>query len=84
MSFIAGLGTSDHDTAIVDAAVTLAGAFGLDSIAEGIEEPGQILELRKRGCRKGQGYFLAHPGAPEDIEPLLSQALPMPSVLDGL
>ncbi len=84
MSFIAGLGVSDHDSAIVDAAVTLADAFGLDSIAEGIEEPKQILELRKRGCDKGQGYFLAHPAAPEKIEMLLGQSLTMPALADGI
>lgn len=84
MSFVAGLGVSEHDSAIVDAAVTLAAAFGLDSVAEGIEEPHQILELRKRGCTKGQGYFLAQPAAPEKIEELLGTSVAMPSIVDGL
>ncbi len=66
---------SDYDSAIVDATITLANAFGLDTVAEGIEELDQLVELKKRGCSKGQGYYLARPAAPEDIETLVGQPL---------
>ena len=75
MSFVAGLGVSAHDTAIVEAAITLANAFGLNTVAEGIEELDQLLELTKRGCSMGQGYYLCRPAAPEHIVTLLGKPL---------
>ena len=77
MSFVAGLGVSDYDTAIVDAAITLAEAFGLDTVAEGIENPEQLAELRRRGCTTGQGYYLARPASPDDVEQHLGQVFPV-------
>ncbi|MGB5757685.1 MAG: EAL domain-containing protein [Acidimicrobiales bacterium] len=75
MTFVAGLGVSEYDSAIVDAAITLADAFGLKTVAEGIEKPEQIGELLRRGCHVGQGFYMARPAAPEDIELLLHQPL---------
>ncbi|MGH1490866.1 MAG: putative bifunctional diguanylate cyclase/phosphodiesterase [Acidimicrobiales bacterium] len=75
MTFVAGLGISEHDSAIVDAAINLAEAFGLGTVAEGIETHQQITELRKRGCRSGQGYLLGRPAAPEQIAELLGNPI---------
>jgi EAL domain-containing protein (putative c-di-GMP-specific phosphodiesterase class I) len=36
-------------------------ALGVTSVAEGIERPGQLNELRALGCDIGQGYLLARP-----------------------
>jgi diguanylate cyclase (GGDEF)-like protein len=77
MSFVAGLGVSDYDTAIVDAAITLAEAFKLETVAEGIENADQLAELRRRGCTTGQGYYLARPASPADVEELLGQIVPV-------
>jgi EAL domain-containing protein (putative c-di-GMP-specific phosphodiesterase class I) len=77
MSFVAGLGVSDYDTAIIDAAITLADAFGLDTVAEGIENPDQLAELRRRSCTTGQGYYLARPASPVDVEQLFGQVAPV-------
>ena len=74
-TFVAGLGVSDHDSAIVDAAITLASAFDLDTVAEGVETQQQITELRKRGCEHAQGFLLARPAPPEEIAELLQQRL---------
>ena len=75
MTFVAGLGVSDHDSAIVDAAITLASAFGLGTVAEGVETQQQITELRKRGCEHAQGFLLARPGPPAQIAELLQDRL---------
>ncbi len=83
MTFVAGLGISDYDSAIVDAAITLAGAFGLSTVAEGIEKPEQITELQRRGCQVGQGFYLARPAAAEEIEGLLGQPLDLPHTVSG-
>ena len=74
-TFVSGLGVSDHDSAIVDAAITLASAFGLGTVAEGVETQQQITELRKRGCDHAQGFLLARPGPPEVIGPVLAERM---------
>lgn len=71
MSFVAGLGKSDHDDAIVDAAITLAEAFGLDTVAEGVETDEQVEELLARGCSQAQGFLLAKPQDSDSITTLL-------------
>ncbi len=75
MTFVAGLGISEHDSAIVDAAVNLANAFGLGTVAEGVETHQQITELRKRGCRSAQGYLLGRPAGAEEISELLGRPM---------
>ena len=60
-SFVAGLGTSDSDRAIVRAVVQLADALGLTSVAEGVETEHQLAELRDLGCRQAQGFHFARP-----------------------
>lgn len=79
-SFVAGLGKSDHDAAIVDAAITLAHAFGLATVAEGVETVEQVDELLARGCAQAQGYLLARPQSPDDVETML-EAAPKPNEL---
>jgi EAL domain-containing protein (putative c-di-GMP-specific phosphodiesterase class I) len=34
-------------------------------VAEGIEEPAQLAQVRAAGCTMGQGYHFARPLAPE-------------------
>lgn len=56
-SFVDGLGRNRQDRAIVASVVDLAHAFGLTTVAEGIETPGQLDQLRALGCEWGQGYL---------------------------
>jgi diguanylate cyclase (GGDEF)-like protein/PAS domain S-box-containing protein len=60
-SFVAGLGGNREDTAIVRSVIDLAQAFGISSVAEGIENAKQLADLRSLGCQFGQG-FLWSPG----------------------
>ena len=41
--------------------MSLARTLRLEAIAEGIETPGQLDELRGLGVRQGQGFFFARP-----------------------
>ncbi len=75
-SFVADIGTDGADTAIVGAAVRLANALGLVSVAEGVEHRRQMDWLSMLGCQLAQGYFLAHPGEPEAVGRMLSRGLP--------
>lgn len=60
-----------HDTAIVQAIISLAHSMELDVIAEGIENREQLLFLHDHGCLEGQGFFFGKPVPPEEIEDLL-------------
>jgi diguanylate cyclase (GGDEF)-like protein/PAS domain S-box-containing protein len=71
-SFVAGLGKNADDQAIVRSVVDLAEAFGIASVAEGVETDDQLGDLRQLGCDFGQG-FLWSPGRSADaLGPVLS------------
>lgn len=60
-SFVQRLQDQQRDAEVVKAVVTLGHALGKTVIAEGIETPAQMAQLRKLGCGLGQGYLLARP-----------------------
>jgi diguanylate cyclase len=77
-SFVDGIEIEDGDPAAADArqavarAVSqLAGALRLDTVAEGIENAGQVARLRELGYTLGQGYHLARPMPAEQMRKLL-------------
>jgi diguanylate cyclase (GGDEF)-like protein/PAS domain S-box-containing protein len=59
--FVAGLGGSPEDTAIVAAVLSMAEALELDVIAEGVETEAQLAWLREHRCGFAQGYLLGRP-----------------------
>ncbi len=61
-SFVAGLGDSTQDDAIVGLVVGLAHNLGLEVVAEGVERAEQSRRLRALGCRYAQGFHLGRPG----------------------
>ena len=72
-SFVSGLGTSIEDSAIVSGVIGLAHALGLRSVAEGVEEPGQAVELELMGCDTAQGYYWSRPLDAPGLEAWLDQ-----------
>jgi diguanylate cyclase (GGDEF)-like protein len=84
-SFIDGLGTDSHDSAIVGAIVKMAQTLGLGVVAEGVETIEQLDQLRQLGCDQAQGYLFARPLAPGALEAFLA-APPSarPATLAGL
>ncbi|MCU1447968.1 MAG: diguanylate cyclase/phosphodiesterase with and sensor(s), partial [Acidimicrobiales bacterium] len=56
-SFVRGLASGVEDAAIVKAVIHMAHALGLATVAEGVETPEQLAELRSLGCDKAQGYL---------------------------
>jgi EAL domain-containing protein (putative c-di-GMP-specific phosphodiesterase class I) len=70
-SFIANLLTRQGAGAIVKAITDLAAALGMETTAEGVEETGQLSELRAHGCSSVQGYLFSRPIAAKDIPMLL-------------
>jgi diguanylate cyclase (GGDEF)-like protein/PAS domain S-box-containing protein len=70
-SFVHQMAKADKDTEIVKAVIGLGNALGKTVIAEGIETPAQLAQLRALGCRYGQGRLLAPPLSPEMAQELL-------------
>ena len=66
-SFVDNIATSD-DRAIVAAILSLAGALGLTTVAEGVEIPEQAAELSSLGCELAQGFLFARPQPPEALD----------------
>lgn len=60
-SFIVDLDRHPAHAAIVQTVVELATTLGMQTVAEGIETPSQLEQLRRTGCTSGQGYLLARP-----------------------
>jgi diguanylate cyclase (GGDEF)-like protein len=78
-SFVDGIELDDEGTpeanarqAVARAVIQMAGALGLDTVAEGIENQTQADRLRGLGYTLGQGYHLARPMPAEDFTRLLA------------
>ncbi|MGH9266760.1 MAG: EAL domain-containing protein, partial [Acidimicrobiales bacterium] len=68
-SFVGGLGEGGPgrgDRAIVASIVDLAHAFGLTTVAEGVESAEQLASLRALGCEQAQGNYLSRPLSSKD------------------
>ncbi|MCW2348691.1 putative bifunctional diguanylate cyclase/phosphodiesterase [Sphingobium sp. B12D2B] len=65
-SFVTDMIGDADKIAIVRAIVSLAGALGMETTAEGIETPDMADALRKLGCHFGQGYHFARPLPPQE------------------
>jgi EAL domain-containing protein (putative c-di-GMP-specific phosphodiesterase class I) len=70
-TFVAGLGLSAEDDAVVGAIITLANALGMRTIAEGVENQLQLERLRELGCDLAQGFHLVEPASPGRISSLV-------------
>jgi len=58
-SFVAGLGDSAEDRAIIEAILRLGEALGMTTVAEGVETRAQADYLRSHGCTLAQGFLFA-------------------------
>ena len=74
-SFVAGLPANRGDAAIVRAVVGLTRALGLKAVAEGVETPEQLAELRGLGCDQGQGYLFGRPTPTEVADVVLRRSV---------
>ena len=66
-SFVAGLGHSPQDSAIVAAVVGLAQGLELAAVAEGVESSEQAFRLAELGCELAQGYHWSPALAFDDL-----------------
>jgi EAL domain-containing protein (putative c-di-GMP-specific phosphodiesterase class I) len=71
--FVDGVYVRDSDEyRVAHAIVHLGEAFGLCTLAEGIEDREQFERIRELGCELGQGYYFSRPLPAEEVTPLLA------------
>lgn len=71
-SFVTDITSNAFDEAIINGMIGLGHSLRLNVIAEGVENTGQLVKLRKLGCDEMQGYLFAQPVPAEQCERLLS------------
>jgi EAL domain-containing protein (putative c-di-GMP-specific phosphodiesterase class I) len=74
--FVDNLERGEDESALVRAILKLADAFGLQTVAEGIERGAQLERLQAMGCALGQGFHFSRP-LEADAAGALVQALPV-------
>ena len=83
-SFVVGLAAAPRRTVLLRAVVAMAGAFGLTTVAEGVETAQQLALVRELGCDNVQGFFLAAPTGADQAVELLGQDAASGGVFAGL
>ena len=71
-AFVRELMTRHDARAIVKTIIELARTLGMNTIAEGVEEPAQLDVLREAGCDAVQGFMVARPMPRGDFLRLLA------------
>ena len=66
-SFVADVGSSNDDAAIVEAIIAMGHNLNLRVLAEGVETREQLHFLTERGCDEVQGFYLGLPMNVEDL-----------------
>ena len=77
-SFVLGLETDPHFSAIVKSAIDMGHALGLEIVAEGIETEAAAMRLRDLHCDVAQGYLYAKPMPLGDLETWLEGRVRVP------
>ena len=72
-SFVSEMSGSPDAAALIHTLVELGRTLGLTTLAEGIEQVGQIEGLRSEQCDHGQGFLFSRPVAAVEIEALLAR-----------
>jgi EAL domain-containing protein (putative c-di-GMP-specific phosphodiesterase class I) len=67
--------------ALVEAMLAFCGRVGADVIAEGVEQPGELVTLLELGVEYGQGWFLARPAEADIVLPFLSSPVEPPAIV---
>jgi diguanylate cyclase (GGDEF)-like protein len=70
-SFVARMGDSFKDSAIVSSTIDLAHHLGLRAVAEGVEDGPTLDRLRSLECDAVQGFGISRPRRAEDLTPWL-------------
>ncbi|MGH2710464.1 MAG: putative bifunctional diguanylate cyclase/phosphodiesterase [Actinomycetota bacterium] len=69
-SFIQGVGT-EQESSLTPVMVSIGHSLGLQTIAEGVEDPSQVAHLRKLGFDAAQGFLFSRPASADEMDTLL-------------
>jgi EAL domain-containing protein (putative c-di-GMP-specific phosphodiesterase class I) len=72
-SFVHDMGRNRQNLEIVRTIALLAQNLRMEVIAEGVETPEQLAQLRAIGCGYAQGFLFSRPRTAESIEKMLSE-----------
>jgi EAL domain-containing protein (putative c-di-GMP-specific phosphodiesterase class I) len=75
-SFILNMLDQDDDQKILKGIIGLSRAFGLDTVAEGVESLEHAKTLTALGCTCSQGFYIAKPLTSKDLEAWLESWSP--------
>ena len=71
-SFVMYLEEDEISREIVSAVIRIAKSKKIETIAEGIETPGQVQILKQSGCDHAQGYFFGKPMPADQFEEFMA------------
>ncbi len=77
-SFIDGIATSKGSAALIHTLVELGRTLGIETLAEGIEDPAQLETLQREHCDQGQGFLFSRPLDVTAVEDFLDSVEPLP------
>ena len=66
-SFVRAVSAGARCPPIIENIVNMARSLGMTSIAEGIDDPGQVEVLRSVACDEGQGFLYSPPLPPDEF-----------------
>ncbi len=73
-TFITNVARSSEAHALAHTLIQLGKALGLETLAEGVEDHSQVLELKREGCDLAQGFLFARPFRAEGLERYLNDS----------
>ena len=73
--FVDHIAEGTDDSALARAIITIGETLELEVIAEGIEHESQMRELRRLGCKLGQGFYTSRPLPADQLGALLAGTL---------
>ena len=66
-SFVKDMLTDEADAVIVRSTIGLAHSFGLNVVAEGVEDEDTLQALRHLQCEQAQGYHISRPVSADEF-----------------
>ena len=75
MRFIRNLHNSDRNTRMVELMLDIAHRLDVIAVAEGVETEEQMLDLKRMGCQRIQGYYFSGPVPPEEFERFIEEVI---------
>jgi len=72
-SFVQSIADTPNVATLVATVVTLARAFNMKTVAEGVETAEQLQKLRQMRCDQAQGYLFSRPVPASDVPSVISR-----------